>query len=675
MKKYILFSILFLFNIFLSFSENEENEITLLNELKNTTSNEKKINILTELARLNFNTSKEVNYCLDIISISDKTKNHKVTIKSYRDITRNYYNRDINDSVMYYMKRLEPIAMEHKFYFEFCSAFSYLCFIDIHENRFENVLSSVKKLQDFAKATNDYNFNLIHNIIMGKMYVKIENYEKGQESFLNAIRIIEENNATRISLKAQLYIYMIETSLHKKELDEANYYIDIFEDYVNKDIESESSSLPEDWCRKFCTIFRLFVNIQKGDLKISNKYVEELKVMPKINDWYVEKSTHYALFEFYLRMFDCENAKNEILKALEYKKDDSSLLSRLFFFYGMKGEYEKANEILSEYLENQKNNYDKRVRNNVDNYFVNEEINNIKTESAHLKVLQQKSLYKLTIIITVFIFIVIIVMIIFYVRSRKMKTKLRLTQKELIKERNDLLRAKSHMEMARDKANESNRLKSSFLANMSHELRTPLNAIAGFSELISSSASEESLEKEYSEIIKMNSDLLIKLINNILDLSRLDSKIININNTKNDVVVFAKYTLDSFAKTIEKDLEFEFISLYENLIITTDYHKLKQILNFVLENAAKFTDEGKITLELFYDGDRLKFYIRDTGCGIPDDKRELIFERFEKLDDFSTGAGLGLSICRSIVEKLNGTIILNPEYKDGAEFIIDIDLT
>ena len=374
-------------------------------------------------------------------------------------------------------------------------------------------------------------------------------------------------------------------------------------------------------------------------------------------------------------MFDCENAKNEILKALEYKKDDSSLLSRLFFFYGMKGEYEKANEILSEYLENQKNNYDKRVRNNVDNYFVNEEINNIKTESAHLKVLQQKSLYKLTIIITVFIFIVIIVMIIFYVRSRKMKTKLRLTQKELIKERNDLLRAKSHMEMARDKANESNRLKSSFLANMSHELRTPLNAIAGFSELISSSASEESLEKEYSEIIKMNSDLLIKLINNILDLSRLDSKIININNTKNDVVVFAKYTLDSFAKTIEKDLEFEFISLYENLIITTDYHKLKQILNFVLENAAKFTDEGKITLELFYDGDRLKFYIRDTGCGIPDDKRELIFERFEKLDDFSTGAGLGLSICRSIVEKLNGTIILNPEYKDGAEFIIDIDLT
>ena len=95
MKKYILFSILFLFNIFLSFSENEENEITLLNELKNTTSNEKKINILTELARLNFNTSKEVNYCLDIISISDKTKNHKVTIKSYRDITRRSEERRV----------------------------------------------------------------------------------------------------------------------------------------------------------------------------------------------------------------------------------------------------------------------------------------------------------------------------------------------------------------------------------------------------------------------------------------------------------------------------------------------------------------------------------------------------------------------------------------------------
>ena len=225
---------------------------------------------------------------------------------------------------------------------------------------------------------------------------------------------------------------------------------------------------------------------------------------------------------------------------------------------------------------------------------------------------------------------------------------------------------------ARDKAEQSDKLKSAFLANMSHEIRTPLNAIVGFSSLLINSVEPSEELQEYANIIQTNSNLLLQLISDVLDVSRLESGKLQFNYEWCELVTHCQnmITLTNRNKTTNADVRLQMPK--EPYMLYTDPLRLQQIIINLLNNALKFTPAGgSITLDYTVDKEKqcILFSVIDTGTGIPGDKQELVFQRFEKLNEFVQGTGLGLAICKLTIQYMGGDIWIDKDYKGGARFI------
>ena len=237
--------------------------------------------------------------------------------------------------------------------------------------------------------------------------------------------------------------------------------------------------------------------------------------------------------------------------------------------------------------------------------------------------------------------------------------------------KDELQESESALREAKDRAEESSRLKSAFHANMSHEIRTPLNAIVGFSDVLASGGTSVDEQQGYVDIIKTNSDLLLRLINDILDVSRLEADRVTFTIEKCDVVPLCQQVLASVSQARKSENEFIFECDRESVDLRTDTQRLQQVIINLLSNADKFTRNGKITLKLEVDDEKrvATFSVSDTGTGIPLEKQKQVFERFEKLNEYVQGTGLGLSICKLTVEKWGGEIWVDSGYTDGARFV------
>lgn len=232
----------------------------------------------------------------------------------------------------------------------------------------------------------------------------------------------------------------------------------------------------------------------------------------------------------------------------------------------------------------------------------------------------------------------------------------------------------AELQEAKNKAEEANRLKSAFLANMSHEIRTPLNAIVGFSSILSELIKDKDV-KEYIHIIEENNELLLQLINDILDISRIEAGLLefvegdmHVNSTLYEIQTAAVLKASS-------QVNIRFLPGPETCTIHTVPNRVKQVINNYVSNALKHTDKGYIDIGFdILTNEIIRFFVRDTGSGIPMDKQEQVFERFTKLDSFKQGAGLGLSICSMIAEKMNGKVGVVSELGEGSEFWFEIPL-
>lgn len=210
--------------------------------------------------------------------------------------------------------------------------------------------------------------------------------------------------------------------------------------------------------------------------------------------------------------------------------------------------------------------------------------------------------------------------------------------------------------IARDKAEELDRLKSAFLANMSHEIRTPLNAIVGFSSLLAETDSRNE-RQEYIKIVQENNELLLQLISDILDLSKIEAETFNFVYTNVDVNETCAEIIKSMSMKVSKGVELIFEEPLPECYLYTDKNRFTQVISNFINNALKFTQQGCITLGYEQvSHQKIKFYVRDTGMGIPEEKQKSVFERFVKLNTFVQGTGLGLSICKSIVSQMGGEI-------------------
>ena len=223
---------------------------------------------------------------------------------------------------------------------------------------------------------------------------------------------------------------------------------------------------------------------------------------------------------------------------------------------------------------------------------------------------------------------------------------------------------------AKEKAEEADRLKSAFLANMSHEIRTPLNAIIGFSSLLHYVENEQERE-QYISLINHNNQLLLKLINDVLDLSKIEAGHIELHSEWFNPAELIKESITEYERNVPAGVKLFARYPAAPGQIEHDPMRIKQILNNFISNALKNTVQGYIEVYYETDTDGIRISVSDTGCGIPPDKLGMIFERFEKVDSFAQGAGLGLSICKSIVEKMNGVITVDSTMGVGSTFTVE----
>lgn len=246
-------------------------------------------------------------------------------------------------------------------------------------------------------------------------------------------------------------------------------------------------------------------------------------------------------------------------------------------------------------------------------------------------------------------------------------------QSELEKTKNEAIASNEQLKLAKEKAEQSDKLKSAFLANMSHEIRTPLNAIVGFSELLHNSYDEKD-RKEYWKIISANNELLLTLIGDILDLSKIEAGYVDLDNSRFDIAELFDGLSVLYCQKMHSGVSFKCDNPYQSYMVDLDKNRLTQIMTNFVNNAIKFTKKGLITIGYSINEKGLRLYCSDTGIGISKDNREKIFDRFEQLNDFAQGTGLGLSICKAITGAQGGTIGVDSEVGQGSTFWVQLPL-
>lgn len=269
-------------------------------------------------------------------------------------------------------------------------------------------------------------------------------------------------------------------------------------------------------------------------------------------------------------------------------------------------------------------------------------------------------------------------LLVFLVVNNRWQHRLEVKNLQLQRERNVVVAQNKQLAIERDRAEAALQAKTAFLRSMTHEIRTPLNAINGFTQVLTMTGVEipEAERLDFSQRIQENTRLLTNILDDLILISDTESGADLPEPEQCIAASIITQARDTVEPIIAQDVELKCsCTMPETEMIITRPHMINQILTKLLDNAAKFTTRGSITISLNKEDDKLHFAVADTGPGIPCNKRDYVFERFSKLDSFVQGAGLGLPIARMIAERLGGTLTLDPSYTGGAKFdlIIPID--
>lgn len=301
---------------------------------------------------------------------------------------------------------------------------------------------------------------------------------------------------------------------------------------------------------------------------------------------------------------------------------------------------------------------------------INEESNRLRAEMDtrydlnHLELERERLISRNRHIASLAISFVLLLSIAWGISQRLHLNKQKLIQKKLVESNKEVIRQS-------EKAQESEKMKTAFVNSMCHEIRTPLNAINGFSNLLLDESIDAECKEEFPELIQKNTDLLTRLLTDLLEVSTLSSSVEELPMEEADIYSICMQEMDKLESTEKKkDIRYCLDLDEGNCNIHTNVPYLSQTIAHLLNNANKFTESGQITLSCHKVDDQLVIKVTDTGIGIPAEKQEWVFDRFTKLDEFKPGAGLGLYICQLIVKRLGGTIQIDKEYTQGTSFIL-----
>ena len=504
------------------------------------------------------------------------------------------------------------------------------------------------------------------NVYTAKGLVK-----KSQEFMLKEIDIFENANVFRYNISCQYS-------------DAAKIYIDLGEaekapELLKKALKTSKSTYHEVTAK----LVYVSLYLAQGDTAAARKALEECRQM-YMGEPSMKRHIHYLYdveIDYNWRVGNYNKAlgvlderetelrkKNNLTTLMALRKTKADILWDM-------NRKEEAAGLYRDFLLEQKKEKERNEEITTSEFATMLNLQQLNAEKVRLEKISQKKQLQNTRTILFSVLGLLCIVVIFLWQQRKLNAKLHRAKNKLDEQNRTLIKAEEELRKAKEVAEQSNWLKTMFIQNMSHEIRTPLNSIVGFSGVLVDMLDEKEDIGQYVALIESNSKLLLKLVGDILDISILDSEV-EIKHNAVDVNACCQASIDAAGASFDPGVRLIFEPACDELIINSNYNYIVQVLDNLLGNASKFTHEGSVTLayEVKKEENQLIFTFTDTGIGIPVEEQERVFERFVKLDNFSQGAGLGLSICRIVAERLGGYLRIDKGYTQGTRIIFCVSM-
>ena len=504
------------------------------------------------------------------------------------------------------------------------------------------------------------------NVYTAKGLVK-----KSQEFMLKEIDIFENANVFRYNISCQYS-------------DAAKIYIDLGEaekapELLKKALKTSKSTYHEVTAK----LVYVSLYLAQGDTAAARKALEECRQM-YMGEPSMKRHIHY-LYDVEIDYNWRVGNYNKALSVLDERETELRKKNNLTTLMALRktkadilwdmNRKEEAAGLYRDFLLEQKKEKERNEEITTSEFATMLNLQQLNAEKVRLEKISQKKQLQNTRTILFSVLGLLCIVVIFLWQQRKLNAKLHRAKNKLDEQNRTLIKAEEELRKAKEVAEQSNWLKTMFIQNMSHEIRTPLNSIVGFSGVLVDMLDEKEDIGQYVALIESNSKLLLKLVGDILDISILDSEV-EIKHNAVDVNACCQASIDAAGASFDPGVRLIFEPACDELIINSNYSYIVQVLDNLLGNASKFTHEGSVTLayEVKKEENQLIFTVTDTGIGIPVEEQERVFERFVKLDNFSQGAGLGLSICRIVAESLGGFLRIDKCYSQGTRVIFCVSM-
>lgn len=504
------------------------------------------------------------------------------------------------------------------------------------------------------------------NVYTAKGLVK-----KSQEFMLKEIDIFENANVFRYNISCQYS-------------DAAKIYIDLGEaekapELLKKALKTSKSTYHEVTAK----LVYVSLYLAQGDTAAARKALEECGQM-YMEEPSMKRHIHY-LYDVEIDYNWRVGNYNKALSVLDERETELRKKNNLTTLMALRktkadilwdmNRKEEAAGLYRDFLLEQKKEKERNEEITTSEFATMLNLQQLNAEKVRLEKISQKKQLQNTRTILFSVLGLLCIVVIFLWQQRKLNAKLHRAKNKLDEQNRTLIKAEEELRKAKEVAEQSNWLKTMFIQNMSHEIRTPLNSIVGFSGVLVDMLDEKEDIGQYVALIESNSKLLLKLVGDILDISILDSEV-EIKHNAVDVNACCQASIDAAGASFDPGVRLIFEPACDELIINSNYNYIVQVLDNLLGNASKFTHEGSVTLayEVKKEENQLIFTVTDTGIGIPVEEQERVFERFVKLDNFSQGAGLGLSICRIVAERLGGYLRIDKGYTQGTRVIFCVSM-
>ena len=504
------------------------------------------------------------------------------------------------------------------------------------------------------------------NVYTAKGLVK-----KSQEFMLKEIDIFENANVFRYNISCQYS-------------DAAKIYIDLGEaekapELLKKALKTSRSTYHEVTAK----LVYVSLYLAQGDTAAARKALEECRQM-YMGEPSMKRHIHY-LYDVEIDYNWRVGNYNKALSVLDERETELRKKNNLTTLMALRktkadilwdmNRKEEAAGLYRDFLLEQKKEKERNEEITTSEFATMLNLQQLNAEKVRLEKISQKKQLQNTRTILFSVLGLLCIVVIFLWQQRKLNAKLHRAKNKLDEQNRTLIKAEEELRKAKEVAEQSNWLKTMFIQNMSHEIRTPLNSIVGFSGVLVDMLDEKEDIGQYVALIESNSKLLLKLVGDILDISILDSEV-EIKHNAVDVNACCQASIDAAGASFDPGVRLIFEPACDELIINSNYNYIVQVLDNLLGNASKFTHEGSVTLayEVKKEENQLIFTVTDTGIGIPVEEQERVFERFVKLDNFSQGAGLGLSICRIVAERLGGYLRIDKGYTQGTRIIFCVSM-